>query len=125
MYRRGITYPTSATFSKNVLCSNATSRWYRTHRDPDVKHDISGFRQRIPTGVLRVFLLVPKADLITGYTDDDNPKNRVEVVLRRAASESGFGLEQVDDIADDDLDNVEDEKSESESLSHGLDTGRV
>ena len=50
----------------------------------------------------------------------------MEVVLGRAASEGGPGLEHVDEVADDDLDDVEDEKYKSESLSHGLDmAGRV
>jgi len=75
--------------------SNATSHlnWYRTHRGPDEKHDIGGLWQPIPAGDLRVLLLVPITDLIKGCGNDNKPKNRVEVVLRWAASESGFGLE--------------------------------
>jgi len=45
----------------------------------------------------------------------------MEVVLQRAASASGFGLEQVDDVADKDLNDVEDEECESKLLNHGLD----
>jgi len=112
MYRRGIAY-------QQMPCSvNVTSHWnwYRTHRGPDVKHDIGGFWQAFSAGDLRVLLLVPSTDLIKGCADDKEPKNRVEIVLRRAASESGFGLEHVDKVADDDLDDVKDEKSESKSL---------
>ena len=61
-------------------------------------------------------------DLIKGCSDDNKPKNRVEVVLRWAASESGFWLEEVNEVANDDLDDVEDEKYEPKSLIHGLDT---
>jgi hypothetical protein len=87
----------------------------RNNRDPDVKYDIGSFWQGIPTGDLGVLLLVPSADLIKGCGDDNKPKNRVEVVLQWAASVRGFGLEYVDEVADDDLDDVEDEKYESNS----------
>ena len=46
----------------------------------------------------------------------------MEVILRWAAPVCRFGLVQMDDVADNDLGDVEDEKRESELLSHGLDT---
>lgn len=78
----------------------------KTYHSPDVKYDIGRLGQRIPTGSWGVFHLVPSADLIEGYDNDDNPKEYMEVVLQWTASESGFGLDLVDDIADKNLDDV-------------------
>lgn len=92
-----------------------------TNHNPDIVHNVGGLGQWIPTSELGPLFFVPSPDLIKGSRDDCNSKNRVEVVLRWAASEGGPGLERVDYVADDDLNDVEDEKRESSSLNHGSD----
>lgn len=78
----------------------------KTYRSPDVEYNIDRFRQRVPTGCYGVFHLVPNADLIEGYNDDRNAKEYMEIVLQWTASESGFGLKLVDDVADKNLGDV-------------------
>lgn len=83
-------------------------------RSPDVEHNIGGFRQGVPTGSPGVLRPVSSADLGKGQDDDDDSEKHVEVVLERTASGSGFGLPHMDDVADKDLDDIEDEDRESE-----------
>jgi len=45
----------------------------------------------------------------------------VKVVLQWTAPEGGFGFVQMDNVANEDLDDVEDEECESKLLNHGLD----
>ena len=101
-----------------------SGHWHITHRNPDVIDDIGGFGQGVPIGDLGPLRFVPETDLIKGYPNDNDSKNCVEVVLWWAAFEGGFGLERVDDVADDDLSDVENENRESKSLSRGSDTYR-
>ena len=117
MYRIGMSCPKTA-FNRH----NPRPNSHTTHRNPDVIHDIGGFREWIPTSILGPLLFIPSMDLIKGRRNDENAKNCVEVVLRWAASESGLGLVQVDHVADNELYDVEDEKCKSTPLSHGLDT---
>lgn len=88
----------------------------KAYRSPNVEHDISRFRQGVPTGSQGVLRPVSNADLGKGQDDDDDSKKYVEVVLYRAASGSGFGLEPMDDVADKNLDDIEDEDREPEAL---------
>lgn len=57
-------------------------------------------------------------DLVERQTDDKNAEKNVEVVLYWTTAEGGFGLEAVDDVTNEDLDNVEDEERESKTLNH-------
>jgi len=84
-------------------------------RSPDVEDDVGRLGQGVPTGSLGILCPVPGADLAKGQDDDDDSKKGVEVVLERTASESGFGLEPVDDVADENLYDIEDEDGESEA----------
>lgn len=118
-YRTGTSYPNQ----------NRESGWYitnrgsqlETYRSPDVEHDIGGPRQGFPS-TPRILCPVPYADLGEGQDDDDDSKKHVEVVLQRTASAGGFGLPQVDDVADQNLHEIEDEDRESELLNYGLET---
>jgi len=84
-------------------------------RSPNVEHNIGRFGQGVPTGSHRVLRPVSNADLGEGQDDDDNSEEYVEVVLYRTASGGGFGLEPMDDVADENLDDIEDEDRESEA----------
>lgn len=107
--------------SQNNVLWDVTNR-EGAYRSPDVEHDIGGLGQGVPAGSLGILGPVPSADLAEGQDDDDNSEEHVEVVLQWTAPESGFGLELVDDVADEHLDDVEDEERKSELLSYGLDT---
>jgi len=82
----------------------------RNKHSPDIIYDIGSFRQGTPTTGAGVFILVSGAYLIEGRDDDGDTEEYVEVILYWTASEEGFWLEQMDDVAEEDLGDVEDEK---------------
>jgi hypothetical protein len=93
----------------------------RTHHNPNIEYDIGGMRQGALTGIQRKFVLVPSMDLKERCANDNNAKEHVEVVLGWTTAERRFRLESVDDVAQKDLDNVEDEERESKALGHNQD----
>jgi hypothetical protein len=54
-------------------------------------------------------------DLVERQADDENAESNVDIVLYWTAAEGGFGLETVNDVADENLDDVEDEERESKA----------
>ena len=92
-----------------------------THHKPDIEYDIGGIGERTLTGGWGILVLVPSTNLIERCTDDDNAKEYVEVVLCWTTTEGRLWLEAVDDVANGNLDNVEDEECKSKALGHDED----
>lgn len=62
-------------------------------------------------------------DLVERQTDYKNAENNVDIVLYWTTAEGGFGLEAVDDVAEKDLDKVEDEERESKTRMTTVEVG--